>query len=154
MQLWNGERKETRGDKRGGVKTTFPRGSFGKAALRKLPKLLTHIPALARTYARLTSAKSYEIHRHTLDGEMRGYVCTCVCVCVSRIYSNIQRAMETDRARRRRERNTGSAPPSPLVGWILPRPNPPMPALRIVCGGDTGRGSGKKTAGRIPSSHT
>lgn len=35
--------KETRGEKRGGVKTTFPSGSFGKAASNKTAKTLLEL---------------------------------------------------------------------------------------------------------------
>lgn len=37
------------------------------------------------------------------------------------------------------ERHTICSPLPPLVGWIALRPNPPTPALRIVCAGGGGR---------------
>lgn len=66
------KQEETR---EGGVKTAFPRGSFGKTMLRKLPKLQTRIPSPVHTCVWFNSAKSYEIQKHRLNAEMWEYVC-------------------------------------------------------------------------------
>lgn len=74
-----------------------------------------------------------------------------MCMCEQDL-SNIQRAVETDRPRRMK-RETG--------GLALGKAKPfdasfeeCMCVLGRSGGGRSGRGSGKKNAGRIPPSHT
>ena len=79
MKWREGEKKEEE-EKRGGVKTTFPCGSFGKTALRKLPKLLTH--TFPHWHAHMHGSLLPSHMRYTTNTHMDGGMWEmCVCVC-------------------------------------------------------------------------
>lgn len=65
--------------RRGGVKTTFPSGSFGKATLRKLPKLLTH--TFPHWHAHMHGSLLPSHMRYTNTHWMEGCGNVCVSVC-------------------------------------------------------------------------
>lgn len=93
---WEREGTETGGEKRGGVKTTFPSGSLAEAVLRKLPKLLTDTPALALTYTHGSLLPSHMRNTNTNWMERHGKK---VSAGTGGIYRRLVERRRTDRER-------------------------------------------------------